>query len=192
MDNEKVRNYIVDYKQRLHAVVEALPESELGELIRLLAEARLQGRKIFVCGNGGSAATATHFVSDMGKGASLGAEARFQILALTDNIPWMTSLANDLDYSEVFLEQLKNFASPGDLLIAFSGSGNSPNVIKAVTWARETGLVTVGLTGRPGGELGKIADYPVFVESGHMGRIEDGHFLIQHILGYFFMEMKSN
>jgi D-sedoheptulose 7-phosphate isomerase len=118
----------------------------------------------------------------------LDAEIRFRALALTDNLPWITALANDNDYSSIFVEQLKNFAEPQDLLIAFSGSGNSPNVIKAVNWANQNGLVTVGLTGRREGELGRIAQHPVFAESQHMGRIEEAHFLMQHLVAYYFME----
>jgi len=93
-----------------------------------------------------------------------------------------------LDYGQIFVEQLKNYAEPGDVLVAISGSGNSRNVLEAVEWANQNGLVSVGLTGRPGGELGELAANVVFVESSHMGRIEEGHFLIQHMVGYYFME----
>ena len=113
------------------------------------------------------------------------------MLALTDNVSWITALANDTDYSQIFVEQLKNYASPDDILIAFSCSGNSPNVLEAVQWANENSLVTVGVTGRPGGKLGEMAGYPIFVESSHMGHIEEGHFLIQHLVGYYFMETEE-
>jgi len=113
------------------------------------------------------------------------------VLALTDNVSWITALANDTDYAQIFVEQLKNYASPDDILISFSGSGNSPNVLEAVQWANENSLVTVGVTGRPGGKLGEMARYPIFVESSHMGHIEEGHFLIQHLVGYYFMETEE-
>lgn len=180
--------FIRTYKEKALKAIQDIPDAEVGTLIELLGEARRAGRQIFTCGNGGSASTASHLANDLGKGASVGRERRFRVLALTDNIAWMTALANDLDYSEIFVEQLKNYANPEDVLIAFSGSGNSPNVIKAVEWANENGLKTVGITGRPGGKLGKTALHPVFVESSHMGRIEEGHFLIQHLAGYYFME----
>lgn len=180
--------YVKNYKQACLAVLDKIPEAQIARLIEVLAVAKEEGRHVFLCGNGGSAATASHFATDLGKGASLGREKRFRVLSLTDNVPWITALANDTDYSMIFLEQLKNYASAGDVLICFSGSGNSPNVVQAVEWANLNGLITIGVTGRPGGKLGEIAHHPVFIESAHMGLIEDGHFVIQHMLGYYFME----
>ena len=180
--------YIKDYKNRCKAVVEAIPDAGVAELITLLRNAREAGRNIFLCGNGGSAATASHFSTDLGKGASLGRDRRFKVISLAENLPWITATANDSDYSQIFVEQLRNFAEPGDLLIAFSGSGNSPNVIAAIDWGNHNGLVTAGVTGRPGGKLGQIAQHPVFAESTHMAFIEDAHFVVQHILSYYFME----
>lgn len=180
--------YLKTYKRKSIAALESIPEEAVARLIELLSRAREEGRQVFTCGNGGSAATASHLANDLGKGASYGRDLRFRVIALTDNIPWMTALANDTDYSQIFVEQLKNFARPGDLLIAISGSGNSPNVIEAVDWANEKGLDTVGMTGRPGGKLGQKAGLPIFIESEHMGHIEEGHFLLQHLVGYYFME----
>ena len=168
--------------------METIPEEQIATLVELLAQVRREGRQIFVCGNGGSAASASHLANDLGKGASVGRSLRFRVLALTDNIPWITALANDSTYAEIFVEQLRNFARPGDLLIAFSGSGNSPNIIKAVEWAEKEEVLTVGVTGQPGGRLGRIARYPIFVESSHMGHIEEAHFLILHLVSYYFME----
>lgn len=183
-----VCEYVKNYKQACLEVLDKIPEGEIARLIEVLARARAQGQRVFLCGNGGSAATASHFATDLGKGASLGREKRFRVLALTDNVPWITAMANDTDYSMIFVEPLKNYAEGGDVLICFSGSGNSPNVLRAVEWANANGLITIGLTGRPGGKLGAAAQYPIFIESPHMGLIEDGHFVIQHMLGYFFME----
>jgi len=183
------KEYTSKYLDLSIAALKELPLDAVSSLIQLLDEARRSGRTIFLCGNGGSAGTASHFANDLGKGASCGTNrSRFRVMSLVDNIPWMTALANDLDYSEIFVEQLINFAQPGDVLIAISGSGNSPNVLKAVRWANSSGLTTVGLTGLPGGELVRLAQHPIQVNSNHMGRIEDGHFLIQHLVGYFFME----
>lgn len=184
-------DYIKGYKKATLEVLQRIPEEAVAALIETLEAVRSEGRQVFICGNGGSAATASHFANDLGKGASYGRRERFRVISLTDNVPWITALANDTDYSQVFVEQLKNFAGPGDLLIAISGSGNSPNVLEAVTWANENGLETVGMTGRPGGGLGKSARQVIFVESSHMGFIEDGHFLIQHLVGYYFMEAGS-
>ena len=184
-------DYLKSYKEKSLGVMQRISEEAVARLISLLADARKANRQIFLCGNGGSAATASHFANDLGKGASWGHDKRFRVLALTDNVSWMTALANDTDYSQIFVEQLKNYASPDDVLIAFSGSGNSPNVLEAVQWANESSLVTVGVTGRPGGKLGEMARYPIFVESSHMGHIEEGHFLIQHLVGYYFMETEE-
>ncbi|RPJ55702.1 MAG: SIS domain-containing protein [Acidobacteria bacterium] len=184
--------YIKQYKQKCREVLEKLPDAIIAELITVLKRTRDEDRQIFLCGNGGSAATASHFATDLGKGASLGRERRFRVLSLTDNVPWITAMANDTDYSRIFVEPLQNYARPGDLLLAFSGSGNSPNVIAAVEWANQNGLVTVGITGRPGGKLGQLAQHPIFAESSHMGFIEDAHFVIQHIVGYYFMESKAD
>ena len=109
-------------------------------------------------------------------------------MALTDNVSWITALANDLDYSQIFVEQLRNFADPGDVLLAFSSSGASKNVLEAVAWAREHGLTTVGFCSRRGGPLAELAEHAIVVDSAHVGRIEDCHFLIQHLIGYYFME----
>jgi len=187
-----IAQYIKEYKKRSLAALEAISEEDVASLAGWLVQAIEEDRQVFLCGNGGSASTATHFANDLGKGASLGRKKRFRVLALTDNLSWITALANDTDYSQIFVEQLKNYARPGDLLIAFSGSGNSPNVIEAVDWARKEGVRTVGITGRPGGKLAEQADLVVHVESPHMGHIEEGHFLIQHLLGYYFMECYPN
>ncbi|MCZ6484115.1 MAG: SIS domain-containing protein [Acidobacteria bacterium] len=184
-------DYLKSYKEKSLAALEKIAENDVAQLIELLSAAREAGRQIFLCGNGGSAATASHFANDLGKGASFGHEKRFRVLALTDNVSWMTALANDTDYSQIFVEQLKNYARPEDLLITFSGSGNSPNVLEVVQWANQNSMLTVGITGRPGGKLGELARYPVFVESSHMGHIEEGHFLIQHLVGYYFMETEQ-
>jgi D-sedoheptulose 7-phosphate isomerase len=181
-------DYLKSYKEKSLGVMERISEEAVAQLITLLADAREADRQIFLCGNGGSASTASHLANDLGKGASWDRENRFRVLALTDNVSWITALANDTGYSRIFVEQLKNYANSDDLLIAFSGSGNSPNVLEAIQWANDNSVVTVGITGRPGGKLGEMARYPIFVESSHMGHIEEGHFLIQHLVGYYFME----
>lgn len=181
-------DWVRAYRAESCRVLERIPDREVVRLIELLEAARREGRQVFLCGNGGSAATASHFANDLGKGASLGRPRRFRVLSLADNVSWVTALANDTDYSRIFVEQLRNYAQAGDVLVAFSGSGNSPNVLEALKWAREAGLVTVGVTGRPGGRVTELAELPIVVESAHMGHIEEGHFLIQHLAGYFFME----
>jgi D-sedoheptulose 7-phosphate isomerase len=181
--------FVRDYLQRSLKVQETLPLAEMAQLIEILHTAREERRQVFLCGNGGSASTASHLAAWLGKDGSKGGTHRFRVVSLTDNIPWITSLANDEEYAAVFVEQLKNYGQPDDVLIAFSGSGNSPNVIRAIEWANERGILTVGITGRPGGKLGQLAKLPIFVESEHLGHVEEGHFLIQHLVSYFFVEM---
>ena len=183
MPLEFIRGYLAE----LDATLRALPQGQVADLIDAIRDVRERDAQIFVVGNGGSAATASHFAVDLGKGASLGAERRFRVLSLTDNVPWITALGNDLSYADVFVEQLRNYARPGDLLLAFSGSGNSENVLRAVRYANSIGCRTIGLAGYAGGRLREEAQECLVVRADHMGRIEDGHFVIQHLVVYYFM-----
>jgi D-sedoheptulose 7-phosphate isomerase len=176
------------YKSQLLRALETVDLEAVGRAIEILAQARARNRHIFVCGNGGSASTASHFVCDMVKGASFNRESRFRIMALTDSLPTITAYSNDVGYDCVFAEQLKNFAQAGDVFMAISGSGNSPNVVCAMDYANSIGCETIALTGRDGGKLGPMAKLQIRVAEPHMGRIEDGHMIVCHILCYYFME----
>ena len=176
------------YKAQLQTALDSIDLERVNEVIRVLSQARAEGRRIFTCGNGGSASTASHFATDLVKGASYGRDQRFRILALTDSLPTITAYSNDVAYEAVFVEQLKNFAEPGDVLIAFSGSGNSPNVLRAAEYANSIGCTTIGFTGRDGGKLGPLSRIHVHVAHPHMGRIEDAHLVVMHMVGYYFME----
>lgn len=184
----KLEDFVRTYKEASLKAQAAVPEAETGRLIEMLAEAREADRQIFVCGNGGSAAMASHMAGELGKDASTGKPRRFRVMSLTDNVAWMTALANDGDYRDIFVEQLRNHARAGDILIAFSTSGNSRNVLEAVRWGKANGVPTVGITGLPGGRLREEADLLIQVQSDHVGRIQEGHFLIQHVVCYFFIE----
>ena len=176
------------YKGELLKTIDAIDLGKVEQAIDWFREARDEDRQIFICGNGGSASTASHFVCDMVKGASFKKPKRFRIQALTDSLPTITAYANDVSYDVVFAEQLKNFARPGDLVMAISGSGNSPNVIEAVKAAKEIGCRSIALTGRDGGKLGPMADLHLNVPVPHMGRIEDAHMIVCHMVCYRFME----
>ncbi len=176
------------YKTKLFQALETLDLEAIGQAIEILADARDSNRHIFVCGNGGSASTASHFVCDMVKGASFNRPSRFRIMALTDSLPTITAYSNDVGYECVFAEQLKNFAQSGDVFIAISGSGNSPNVLCAMDYANSIGCQTIALTGRDGGKLGPLANLKIQVAEPHMGRIEDSHMIVCHMLCYYFME----
>jgi D-sedoheptulose 7-phosphate isomerase len=181
-------SFTLAYKNELLRTIDAIDLAVVDEAIAWLAEARAAGRTIFIAGNGGSAATASHFVCDMVKGASYQRRERFRVLCLNDNLPTLTAYSNDVGYDTVFAEQLKNFAQPGDVYIAISGSGNSPNVVKAMETAEEMGCRTIAMTGRDGGALAKLAQLHLHVSVPHMGRIEDAHMIICHMIGYYFME----
>jgi len=178
----------ISYKAAVLNAIDAIDLKKVGQAIEIFRLAREEGRRIFVCGNGGSASTASHFVCDMVKGASYGKEARFRIMALTDSLPTITAYSNDVGYECVFVEQLKNFAEPGDVVMAISGSGNSPNVLRAVEYGNSLGCRTIALTGRNGGALGPMAELNLQVSEPHMGRIEDAHMIALHMICYYFME----
>jgi D-sedoheptulose 7-phosphate isomerase len=180
--------YLDNYRADLHRVIDAVDSTQVEQAIEWLREARDAGRTIFVCGNGGSASTASHFACDIVKGASYQREKRFRIMALTDQMPTISAYSNDVGYDVVFLEQLKNFAEPQDVLIAISGSGNSPNVLRAVEYANGLGCKTIAMTGRDGGKLGPMAQLQIHVPTPHMGRIEDVHMIVCHMICYRFME----
>jgi D-sedoheptulose 7-phosphate isomerase len=183
-----VKAFLENYRGELSAVLHAIDLAKIGEFIQILERAREEGRGIFVFGNGGSAATASHFVVDMVKGASYGRQKRFRMMALSDQAPTITAYANDIGYEVVFEQQLRNFAQPGDVVMAISGSGNSPNVLRAVEYANSIGCATIGLTGFDGGQLARLASHALVVPSSHMGRVEDGHMFACHLICYYFME----
>jgi D-sedoheptulose 7-phosphate isomerase len=180
--------FAANYKEDLLNAVNRIDLDKVEKATAWLREARDTDHHIFTCGNGGSASTASHFVCDIIKGASYQREKRFRILALTDSLPTLTAYSNDVNYESVFVEQLKNFAQSGDVLIAISGSGNSPNVLRAVEYARSIGCKTIGLTGRDGGKLGQAAELNIQVPVQHMGRIEDAHLIVCHMMAYELME----
>ena len=176
------------YKKSLLEAIEKIDLVKVEQAISWFRDARDSGRVIFTCGNGGSASTASHFVCDIVKGASYKREKKFRIMALTDSLPTITAYSNDVGYDVIFAEQLRNFAQPGDVVLAISGSGNSPNVIKAVEYANSIDCQTLALTGRDGGRLGSIAQLNLQVPVPHMGRIEDAHMIVCHMIAYYFMD----
>ena len=189
---EKIMTFPETYKAGLLQAIDTIDIAKVNQAIEILREARDKGRHIFVCGNGGSASTASHFACDIVKGASYNRTARFRIMALTDQLPTLTAYSNDVGYDCVFVEQLKNFASRGDVLLAISGSGNSPNVLRAMEYANSIGCRTIAMTGRDGGKLGPMAQLNIQVPVPHMGRIEDAHMIVCHMIGYYFMDADAS
>jgi D-sedoheptulose 7-phosphate isomerase len=181
-------------EQYIASVHEAIASLDLGRIeqaIEWFKQVRAAGRSIFVCGNGGSAATASHFATEMVKGASYNRASRFRMMALNDSLPTITAYSNDVSYDCVFVEQLKNFAAPGDLVMGLSSSGNSVNVIRAFEYANSIGCRTLALTGRGGGKLGPLAQLNIEVRAPHTGRSEDAHMVVCHIICYYFMELEK-
>lgn len=169
------------YLDRLKAAMDKISREEINEFLNLLVDALEAGRTVFTLGNGGSAATASHMAVDFNKGLSYGKARRFRFICLADNLPTLTAYANDVSYEDVFVEPLRNFLQPGDLVIAISGSGNSRNVVKAVEFANAQGAVTVGLTGYDGGLLRRTARHGVHVPVRDMQVTEDLHMVLDHL-----------
>ncbi len=186
-----MNSFPATYLESLQRTLGGISVDKVNQAIEWMRQAREEGRTIFTCGNGGSASTASHFVCDVLKGASFNRPKRFKIMALTDSLATLTAYSNDVSYECVFVEQLKNFGQPGDLLLSISGSGNSPNVLRAVEYANQAGLKTIGLTGRDGGQLGRLSQLEINVADPHMGRIEDGHMIVCHMLAYYFMDTEK-
>ena len=169
------------YFEELQRVMVSIPKDGIDQIADTLVRAYDAGRTVYLCGNGGSAALASHFACDLGKGtAYCNGGKRFRVLALTDNLPTLTAWANDSSYEDVFSEQLRNFVQPGDVAVAISGSGNSKNVLNALQVAREAGATTVGISGFQGGEMKSLCDICVIVPSNNMQIIEDLHLAMAH------------
>lgn len=175
-----------DYLKRLQRELNRIDPGAMEIWAELIYAAWQENRFVYVLGNGGSATTASHISEDLGKSSLAdadllaGSKKRLKILSLTDNVGWITALGNDLGYDQIFVQQLMNYATPGDLVVAISGSGNSPNVLRAVEWANENELITFGLTGFNGGQLKEIAQYGLHVPLDDMGMVESIHLAVFH------------
>ena len=178
------------YKSHLLRAINTVDLELVDRAVVWFEDARDSNRQVFVCGNGGSAATASHFVCDVLKGAASIGGKRFRILALNESMATVTAYSNDVSYESAFVEQLRNFANRGDLFLALSGSGNSRNVINAIEYANAAGCRTIALTGRDGGKLGPLAGMHINVAEQHMGRIEDAHMMICHMIAYALMDTR--
>jgi D-sedoheptulose 7-phosphate isomerase len=170
------------YLQEQNLCLEKILENHnsVNNIISQLIKARNIGNKIYTFGNGGSASTASHFVSDLLKTTITKSDKRFMAISLTDNFAVNSAWANDVSYDHIFVEQLKNFLTKNDIVIGFSGSGNSLNVIKALEFAKDNGAITIGFTGMSGGKLSKICDYSYVVPSDNMLTIESFHIMLCH------------
>jgi len=171
-----------DYIDELRAVLDRLDHAMVDRFTEAIWRGYEQGRTLFIFGNGGSAALASHLATDMGKGTVAGERARLRVISLTDNVPLMTAWANDFGYENIFAEQLRGLAQRGDLAFAISGSGNSKNVVLGIEAAREAGATAMVLTGFDGGRVKELCELCLVVPSNNMQHVEDAHLCAAHAI----------
>lgn len=186
-----MKNFLADYIAKQKQTLDTIPLDKVSDIVNIFREALQKDQQIFVFGNGGSAANASHFVTDLGKGSSDKTWRRFRCMSVNDNTPWITALGNDYAYDEIFTRQLMNFARKGDVVFLMSVSGNSPNLVKAASWAKDNGVLVIALVGGKKGKLAEMGDIAVVVDDTHYGRVEDAHMGVCHMIAYAFMEMES-
>ena len=186
-----MKDFLKDYISQQKNTLDTIPLEKVSEIVSIFREALRKDQQIFVFGNGGSAANASHFVIDLGKGSSDKTSRRFRCMSINDNTAWITALGNDYSYDEIFTRQLMNFAKKGDIVFVMSVSGNSPNLVKAVSWSKENGVLVIALVGGKKGKLAELADLTLVVNDTHYGRVEDAHMGVCHMIAYAFMEIDS-
>lgn len=173
---------IHDYISTLQATIERLPQPLIAQVVDVLEEARLQGRQVFIMGNGGSASTATHFVCDLAKNTRQEGLPHYRAIGLTDNMAIFSAYANDEGYETVFANQLANLIRPGDIVIGISASGNSKNVLNAVAEAHKHRAMVIGFSGFDGGKLAGMVDINIHVDSHVIEHVEDIHLMLEHMI----------
>lgn len=189
------KEFATDYLTNLKKNIDEIDLRDIDKIIGIILNAHNKNKQIFILGNGGSAATSSHFATDLGKGTvkdfSDKSEKRMKVISLTDNIPLITAYGNDLNFDDIFAEQLNNLVCEGDIVIGISASGNSENVIKAIQLATNKKAITIGLCGFSGGKLKKISDYCIYIKNDHYGIVEDVHLTIAHLISYYIKKLKS-
>lgn len=184
---EQIKKYIEMEKQALNNLL----AEDISQVMNILEEARLNGKRIFICGNGGSASTAAHFECDFNKGVSYDQKIKYDFECLSDNVPMMMAIANDIGYDDIFVVPLKNKLKRGDIVIGISGSGNSENVVRAIEYGNKAGAETIGLVGYNGGKLKKIAKHHIHVEVNNIQIVEDVHLMLDHMMMFILSGMKE-
>ncbi len=182
------KKYARKYLDELIKSIDNIPLDKVEEIAELLKEAYGKGRRIFVMGNGGSAATASHFVCDLAKGSGVKGKKKFKVIGLTDNVPLMTAWGNDASYDDIFSAQLEPLLEKDDIVVVFTGSGNSKNIIKAVEHANSAHAKTIAFTGFKGGKVKDLARICLIAPSDNMERIEDIHLILEHLLHLYLLE----
>lgn len=177
---EQIKKYIEMEK----AVLDGLSAEDISTVMNILEDARINGKRIFICGNGGSASTAAHFECDFNKGISYDQKVKYDFECLSDNVPMMMAIANDIGYEDIFVVPLRNKLKSGDIVIGISGSGNSENVVKAIEYGNEIGAETIALVGYDGGRLKEIAKYYIHVKADNIQVVEDVHLMLDHMMTF--------
>ncbi|MFO0910834.1 MAG: SIS domain-containing protein [Isosphaeraceae bacterium] len=183
-----MKAWLSRYIAEQHRALDSIPLDGVERMVATVKAAWREDRQIFAIGNGGNAASASHFATDLGKGASDVAGKRFRVLTLADNVAWLTALGNDYCFDDVFVRPLQNYARAGDVLIAGSVSGSSPNLVRAFEWARTHDLRTIAMVGGKRGKLAEVAEQVVVIDDTHYGRVEDVQMTLFHMICYAFME----
>lgn len=176
------------YFEELKKTLEEISLEKVEKVVEIIYEAYLKGRQVFIMGNGGSAATASHFACDLSKGTIIEGRDRFKVISLNDNMSLMTALSNDFGYERVFSEQLMNLVSKGDVVIGITASGNSKNILQAIKYAKGIGAVTLGFIGFGGGELKEMVDEHITVSNMSYGQVENIHLILSHAIAKYFRE----
>ena len=186
--NIQLEKWLADYLGDYNQALKKISLDILLPLIEKFAKVCKANKRIFIFGNGGSAANSSHFANDLAKGVRDAVNMNIKAISLNENVSLMTAISNDYSYDEVYSKQLANLAEPGDIVFTLSVSGNSPNLIKAVEWANKNEIYTIALVGREKGKLFELANQTIVIDSFHYGHVEDLHLFICHIITYAFME----
>lgn len=182
------KEYAKRYLGELKRSIDDLPLDKIKDIVDVLKTAYKKGSHVFIMGNGGSAATASHFVCDLAKGTRVHGKKHFKVIGLTDNVPLLTAWSNDVAYKDVFKSQLENLVEKNDIVIVFTGSGNSANVLEAAKYARKVKAKTIAFTGFDGGKIKRLADVCLIVPSNNMERVEDLHLILEHLIKLYLWE----
>lgn len=183
-----LKEYARNYLEELKASIDNLPLEKIEAITKILRDAYENDGQVFVVGNGGRAATASHFVCDLAEGTLVLGKKRFKVIGLTDNIPLMTAWSNDSSHEDLFEEQLVNLLNEGDVVVGISAGGNSPNILKAIHYANSRQAITIGLTGFVGGKLKDMARVSLIVSNDNMEQIEDIHLILIHLIKSYLKE----
>ncbi len=189
----KIKPFVADYLTRLKFILDSIDSNVISDIVNALEQTIKNKSRIYIIGNGGSSATASHMVNDLGAGLRRRDIVNFDVVSLGDNSPVVTAIANDIGYENIFFMQMKGLINPSDIVIAISCSGDSPNIIKAADYAQDLGCKIIGVTGFNGGYLKAISDisFHVDVPKNEYGLVEDTHMILDHIIYSYYIQKNS-